>query len=201
MPDNCNRWGAPSAPAGQLLVLPVQPMPVEHLPERVQVEVFEVTWGCGGCFDDVHDDGACCLVRHDDDDTGSCAAVSALASLRLSESTAPAQLSWNKMNPMNGYWSAAPGWQFYGQYLGVYLTQWGVCHHNVLLVLLAGHCSLWSCCCWLTVPLCTVHIAVAVLLWPCTPSPRPVCSLDVHTLGPWDVKTCQDLDWRLSSWH
>ena len=48
---------------GKLLILPVQPMPVEHFPECVQVEVLEVTSGRlrSGCVDAVHDDGACGL--------------------------------------------------------------------------------------------------------------------------------------------
>ena len=47
----------------ELLALLHQPVPVEHLPERVQVKV-QVPGGrlSGGRVDDVHDDGVCCLV-------------------------------------------------------------------------------------------------------------------------------------------
>ena len=82
-------------------------------------------------------------------------------------------------------------------YLDVYLTRWSVCHHNVLLVLLAGHCPeklllLANCS-----PVYCTHCccnAVAVLLLPVIPHP----ALSVHLMcTPWSLKTCQDPDWRL----
>ena len=47
---------------GQLLALPAQPVPVQHLPERVQVQAGSGGQGLPGGCEDVHVDGGCCLV-------------------------------------------------------------------------------------------------------------------------------------------